>query len=166
MSRKDELLEIDHDEPEMLHSILSKLPKPLDLEGLIQKARTLFKQYPPEHLPNRVWWSVSSSSVLKTTRNLHTLATQSLQDGERLFQKQAAEIRRQDAYKHAKQRTQALAYRYRRPVRWTGAAILVALLALQFGGQSGGSANLSGWLFNAYSWRQSAQQLVQKLNVW
>lgn len=161
MSRKKELLEIDHDEPEMLHSILSKLPKPLDLEGLIQKARTLFKKYPPEQLPNRVWRSISSNSVLKTTRNPHSLATQTLQDGKRLFQKQAAEIQRQDAYKYAKQRVQALAYRYRRPARWTGAAILVAVLALQFG-RTSGSANFNGWFLYAYSLRQTAQQLVER----
>lgn len=162
MSRKNELLEIDHDEPEMLHSILSKLPKPLDLEGLIRSTRDLFKRYPPEHLPNRVWRRVSSHSVLKTTRDSHALATQTLQDGERLFQKQAAEIRRQDALKYAKQRVQALAYRYRRPVQWTGAAILVAALALHFGRASSGSASSPGWLLHAYGLRQTAQQLIAR----
>ncbi|CZT19921.1 related to GTPase-activating protein gyp10 [Ramularia collo-cygni] len=161
MSRKDELLEIDHDEPEMLHSILSKLPKPLNLEGLIRSARDLFAQFRPEQLPNRVWWSVSSHSVLKTTRDARALATQDLQDGERHFAKHAAEIQTRDALRYAKQRLQALAHRYRRPARWTGAAILVAVLALH-SGRSSGPANLNGWLAYAYGLHHSAQQLVAR----
>ncbi|KXT06702.1 hypothetical protein AC578_8531 [Pseudocercospora eumusae] len=133
MSRKKELLEIDHDEPEMLHSILSKLPKPLDLEGLIHRTQTLFTTHPPEQLPNRAWRRVSSYSVLKTTRDPHALSTQTLQEGEQLFAKQAAEIQRQDAVKQLRQRMQALAYQYRRPAKWTGTAILVAALALYLG---------------------------------
>lgn len=160
MSRKKELLEIDHDEPEMLHSILSKLPKPLDLEGLIRSTRALFRKYPPELLPNRVWRTVSPNSVLKTTRDPHVLAAQTLQDGERLFKKQSAEIQRQDAVKYAKQRIQALARRHRRLAQWTGAAILVAVLAMQFG-RTSGSADFSGWLL--YSLRQRAQQLVARI---
>lgn len=141
MSRKKELLEIDHDEPEMLHSILSKLPKPLDLEGLISRTHTLFNQHPPQELPSWVWRRVSAYSVLKTTRDPHALATQTLADGEELFQKQAAQIRRQDAVKRQWERIQLLGYRYRRPARWTGAAVLVAVLALYFG--RGGAATTS-----------------------
>lgn len=142
MSRKKELLEIDHDEPEMLHSILSKLPKPLDLEGLIHRTQTLFTTYPPEQLPNRAWRRVSSYSVLKTTRDPQALSTQSLQEGEQLFAKQAAEIQRQDAVKQVRQRLQALAYQYRRPAKWTGTAILVAALALYLGRTTNGSVGL------------------------
>lgn len=163
MSRKPELLEIDQDEPEMLHSVLSKLPKPLDLEGLIRRTRALFRSHPPERLPNRIWRTVSSNSVLKTTRDPHALAAQTLQDGERLFQKQSAEIRRQDAVRYAKQRIQALAHRYRRPAQWTGAAILVAMLALHLG-RTSGSGNLNGWLLYAYGLRQSVQQLVARIH--
>lgn len=133
ISRKKELLEIDHDEPEMLHSILSKLPKPLDLEGLISRTQALFKQFPPERLPGRTWSRISTYSVLKTTRDGHALAKQTLKDGEELFRKQAAVVRRQEQFKAFHQRTSALAYRYRRPAGWTGAAVLVALLALYFG---------------------------------
>lgn len=129
MTRKTELLEIDDDESDMLHSILSKLPKALDLENLIHRTRTLFERYPPERLPNQTWRQVSSNSVLKTTRNPQALAMQSLQEGEHLFAKHAAEIRMHDALVGTQKRIQALASRYRRPARWTGAAILIAVLA-------------------------------------
>ncbi|KXT14209.1 hypothetical protein AC579_7552 [Pseudocercospora musae] len=142
LSRKRELLEIDHDEPDMLHSILSKLPKPLHLERLIHRTQTLFTTYPPEQLPNRAWRRVSSYSVLKTTRDPHALSTQTLQEGERLFAKQAAEIQRQHAVKQVRQRMQALAYQYRRPAKWTGTAILVAALALYLGRTTNASVAL------------------------
>jgi len=64
LSRREELFDIPADEPEMLHSILSKLPKPLDLEGLILKAIALQTTHPPHDLP--IWKKVPSSSVLKT----------------------------------------------------------------------------------------------------
>lgn len=130
MTRKTELLEIDEDESDILHSILQKLPKPLDIENLIRRTRTLFERYPPEQLPNRTWRQVSSNSVLKTTRDPQALAMQSLQEGEQFLAKHAAEIRRHDALVETKKRIQALAYRCRRPARWTGAAILIAVLAL------------------------------------
>ncbi|PPJ55650.1 hypothetical protein CBER1_09543 [Cercospora berteroae] len=130
MTRKKELLDIEHDEPEMLHSILSKLPKPLDLDGLISKTRILFERYPPEQLPNRAWKRVSSYSVLKTTLSPQALAAQTLPEGEQLYEKHAAEIRRHDILVKVQQRTHALARKYRRPARWTGAAIAVAMLAL------------------------------------
>lgn len=138
MTRKKELLEIDHDEPEMLHSILSKLPKPLELENLIHGTRTLFGRYPPERLPNGAWRRVSSNSVLKTTPNPQALSMQSLREGEQLFEKHATEIRRYDALVSARKRIGALAYRYRRPARWTGAAVLIAVLALCMRGDSAG----------------------------
>ncbi|KAF2207617.1 hypothetical protein CERZMDRAFT_50779 [Cercospora zeae-maydis SCOH1-5] len=130
ITRKKELLEIDHDEPEMLHSILSKLPKPLHLEALITKTRNLFETYPPERLPHRAWRRVSAYSVLKTTRDPQALAAQSLSEGEQLYEKHAAEIRRHDMLIQVQQRTYALARKYRRPAKWTGAAIAVAVLAL------------------------------------
>ena len=146
MSRRMELLEIDHDEPEMLHSILSKLPKPLDLESLIGKTQDLFKKCPPEKLPQRAWSHVSPFSVLKTTRDPLALSTQTLQDGEKYFDNQARQIQRQDQIKALRRRVRALALRYRRPARWTGAALLVAVLALYLGrtgGMTSGSGSIS-----------------------
>ncbi|CAK3811301.1 TBC1 domain family member 20 [Lecanosticta acicola] len=163
ISRKKELLEIDHDEPEMLHSILSKLPKPLDLEGLITRTQALFKQCPPERLPNRAWSRISSYSVLKTTRVPQALAAQTLEDGEKLFEKQASEIRRQEQLKLVRHRASALAYRYRRSVGWTSAAVLVALLALYYG-RSGAAGNFDGWSTLASTVKYRMVEMARKIS--
>lgn len=130
MSRKKELLEIEPEEPEMLHSILSKLPKPLDLDGLISRAAEIYKQHPPDRLPGRAWSQVSLNSVLKTTRNIQDLHQQTFQDGEVFFEKQAEEIKRAEAWKAQKQRMLLVVKRYKRPATFTGIAILVAVFAL------------------------------------
>lgn len=130
LSRKQELLEIEADEPEMLHAILSKLPKPLDLEGLIERTIELRRQHPLHRLPGRVWSRISSSSVLKTTQDPDALLRQTLQDGERYFEKEAAEIRRRDALKAKQQQLRALYRRHRRSALLTGAAVLVAVVGV------------------------------------
>ena len=114
----------------MLHSILSKLPKPLDLENLLRRTVELFHQYPPERLPGRTWSRISSNSVLKTTRNFKDLSQQTLRDGEQFFSKEAAEIRRRDAFKRKQHQLQVLARRYKRPVAWSSAAIFFAVIAV------------------------------------
>lgn len=162
MSRKKELLAIPDDEPEMLHSTLSKLPKPLDLEGLIHRTQTLYKQHPPERLPFRAWRQVSSHSVLKTTRDPHTLAKQTLQQGEQLFKKQAAEVRRQDALNNIRQRIKILAYRYRRPVMWTGTAILVGFIGLYFQ-RAGATASIRTYSSLLGRIRDTALENMKKL---
>ncbi|KAI1192221.1 rab-GTPase-TBC domain-containing protein [Nemania serpens] len=89
-TRRAELLE--HEEPDMLHFALSKLPPDLDLDAVIADAALLFQTHPPESL--RSWRRISGASVLKTTRDARALARQSLQDGRRFFDKQVAELRR------------------------------------------------------------------------
>lgn len=123
LSRKSELFEIPADEPEMLHSVLSKLPKPLDLEALIAKAIAVFEEIPPEMLPWRAWSKISRYSVLKTTRT--SGHGQSITDGEALFAKQAAQIYRQ-------QRLDSLmapAWRNRKLISRIGMAISVVILS-------------------------------------
>jgi hypothetical protein len=71
----------------MLHSILSKLPKPLDLEGWIARAIQLLKEQPPEKLST--WRRVSHLSVLKTSRQPDTLT---LAAAEEIFQKQSRQL--------------------------------------------------------------------------
>jgi hypothetical protein len=112
----------------MLHSILSKLPRPLHLEPLITRTRALFAAHPPTHLAT--WRHISPASVLRTTRDPRVLARQTLADGETLFRTHAAEIERRDARRRAWVRARSLAVRYRRPVCWTGGALVVALLAM------------------------------------
>jgi TBC1 domain family member 20 len=120
----------------MLHSILSKLPKPLDLENLISKTVELFQKHPPSHLPARAWAQVSSNSVLKTTQDFHKLSRQTLEDGERFFQNEAAEIRRRDLLMQRQRQLRLLATRYRRPASWFSGAILVAAMAFYFRGST------------------------------
>ena len=132
-SRKAELFEIPSDEPEMLHSILSKLPKPLDLEALITRAMTLYTHHPPERLPFRAWIKVSRFSVLKTTEG--SFRGQTLADGEELFAKQASEIRRTEQ----REKLTAAAWKYRRPAGSLGLAVFVGVLSfwLRRGGLEG-----------------------------
>lgn len=114
----------------MLHSILSKLPKPLDLDSLISKTSDLFRRCPPNRLQGLSWYHISNNSVLKTTRDPHKLAKQTLHDGEVFFQRQANEIRMQEARKKTLDRACLLARKHRRPALAAGTAVLVALLAL------------------------------------
>ncbi|KAL9026566.1 MAG: hypothetical protein Q9196_004788, partial [Gyalolechia fulgens] len=100
LSRREELFEIPADEPEMLHSILSKLPKPLDLEALITQTTSLYMDFPPERLPFRSWARISPFSVLKTTRG--DFRQQSLSEGMELFEQQVSQLRREQMLEHAK----------------------------------------------------------------
>ena len=63
------------------------------------------------------------------------LDRQTLQDGERFFELEAAEVHRQEARAVRNRRLQALAKRYRRPASYTGVAILVAVIAMLARGQ-------------------------------
>ncbi len=127
LSRREELFDIPADEPEMLHSILSKLPKPLNLEQLISRTMILFDDHPPEKLPKRAWAKISCHSVLKTTYG--TRRDQSLKDGEALFELQVLQLRRAELRKNAL--TQI--YKYRRPVCGLGLAVFVGIFSFWLG---------------------------------
>jgi hypothetical protein len=114
----------------MLHSILSKLPKPLNLDSLITHAANLHKKHPPARLSGWTWFHISSNSVLKTTRELEPLARQTLQDGEAYFERQAAETRAHDARQKTLARARVLGGRYKRPALITSTTILTALVAI------------------------------------
>lgn len=123
LQRADELFDTPEDEPEMLHSILSKLPKPLNLEKLISNTAKLFEAHPPEKLPS--WRTISASSVLKTARWHDDAAKQTLDDGEKFFEKQVQELR------WAEQREKALQilWKYRKPATTVGLAVIVGVLS-------------------------------------
>ncbi|KAI1379324.1 hypothetical protein F4677DRAFT_408625 [Hypoxylon crocopeplum] len=89
LRRRDELF--GHDEPDMLHFTLSKLPQDLDLEAVITDAASLFDRHPPETLRN--WRSISGASSLKTARSVRACAAQSLEDGRAYFERQHDELR-------------------------------------------------------------------------
>lgn len=134
ISRRKELLDFEADEPEILHAILSKLPKPLDLDRLIRRASELFTQHPPEKLPDRAWRSISINSVLKTTHgDPQQLARQGLADGERMFERQAAELRRADVRRRRLVQARQVFRRYRAPAAYAAATVLVAAVALLLG---------------------------------
>lgn len=127
LSRREELFDIPADEPEMLHSVLSKLPKPLNMERLISRTMLLFNDHPPEKLPKRAWAKISCHSVLKTTYGSRRY--QSLKDGEALFELQVLQLRRAELCKKALSRI----WKYRRPVCGLGLAVFVGILSFWLG---------------------------------
>lgn len=124
LSRTDELLDIPADEPEMLHFTLSKLPKPLNLDLLISDAMNLYQLYPPEDLPFRAWSKIPTPSVLKTSRRITARST--LDEAERLFQKQTEELRREEL----RQKAMVTLWKYRRPVGSIALAVVVGVLSV------------------------------------
>jgi hypothetical protein len=123
LSQKEELFQIPEDEPEMLHFTLSKLPSPLDVEGLIVRAEKLFMAYPPEQLPFKAWATISSYSVLKTTRGSQKYG--SIEEGERLFAMQASQLKRDEV----RRQMRIALWKYRKPAGGIGAALLVGLIS-------------------------------------
>lgn len=119
IQRSDELFETPADEPEMLHSILSKLPKPLNLEALIQNTVGLYNKYPPEKL--RAWSTISNSSVLKTARRQEQVSEQTLEDGEVYFKKQVKELE----WAEQREKVFKALWKYRTPAASIGVAVLV-----------------------------------------
>lgn len=131
LQRSDELFETPADEPEMLHSILSKLPKPLDLEALIEGTVKLIENHPPETL--RPWKSISNSSVMKTALRPDQVLNQTLDDGKAYFEKQVREL------EWAEQRAKILKtlWRYRKPARTVGLTVFIGLVSFWAGKRSG-----------------------------
>lgn len=172
MSRKEELLEIEADEPEMLLVILSKLPKPLNLESLIRRASEVFTQYPPESLlhpptsnwslPGRAWSRVSANSVLKSSHgDPHKLAKQSLVDGEVMFEKHAAEVKRAEVWKRQRLQIRRLARKYRRPATYTATAGIVAVIALLL--SRGNLQHSAAWTPLWLGLRQQGSNLIRRV---
>ena len=151
LSRKQELLDIPDDEPEMLHFTLSKLPCPLDLEALIRQTVRLFSAVPPENLPFRAWKKVPRCSVLKTTRKTwpetkrHSLAgssRNSIADGIACFDRQVVQLRRSET----RQRLLSLVWRYRHFIGGIGLAMLVGACSMSLQGHpSEGISVVSQW---------------------
>lgn len=161
MSRKHELEDVEADEPLMLGAILSKLPKPLDLDDLIRSASEIFKLHPPEKLPGRSWGRVSKYSVLKTTRDPQSLSMQTLEDGERMFQSQAAELRRAEVWKKQQARMRQLARKQLKPATYTGLAVLVVFGAYWFRNEGPQSTSFP-WMPAFTHMRQYIAGVLQK----
>lgn len=123
LQRSEELFETPSDEPEMLHSILSKLPQPLDLEALIKNTLCLFETHPPESLTP--WSSISKYSVMKTTRTPGLVVDQTLERGEQDFKQHAKQLERADQ----RQRLFKELWKYRRPAKAIGFAVAIGVLS-------------------------------------
>ena len=121
LSRKKELLEIPIDEPDILHVTLSKLPRPLDLEGLISFSLRLFNDCPPESLPSPAWKRIPPSSVLKTSRDIFQDHTE--KEAMELFAQQTRQLRNEEL----REKSLQLAWRHRRAIGSVSLAILVAI---------------------------------------
>ncbi|PSS25672.1 hypothetical protein M430DRAFT_134332 [Amorphotheca resinae ATCC 22711] len=146
LQRADELFEIPADEPEVLHSILSKLPKPLDIETLIANTVKLFEKHPPETL--RTWRAISKFSVLKTARLPDQVLKESIEDGEMYFYKQVKDLQ----WTERREKVLKTMWKYRRPVRTIGLAILVGVLSFWLRKSSGFSGILGAfWRWSGYS---------------
>ncbi|TKX24139.1 Rab-GTPase-TBC domain-containing protein 4 [Elsinoe australis] len=139
--RKDELLDIEEDEPEMLYAVLSKLPRTLDLEGLIRRTEGLRERFPMEKLPPRVWRSISTFSVLKTTLDLEATSRQDLHDGEVWLDLHAKEIQRQKAREETIKKMRKTAYLYRKPASAVVLAVFVGALSVWLGRSGNASAS-------------------------
>ena len=140
LNRRAELFDTPESEPEMLHSILSKLPQPLDLDGLIRDTTVLFQRHPPEKL--RAWRGISRNSVLKTARSTEDCARQSIEDGREFFRKQVIELRLAEA----RDKVMAVAWRYRRPARAVGLAVIVGVVAYLLRRSPASWTSLTSWL--------------------
>jgi hypothetical protein len=124
LSRKKELLEIPEDEPEMLHFMLSKLPCPLDLEGLISSAVQLFDDYPPESLAFGAWKKIPQISVLKSSRDI--FRTQTMEEAIDLFERQA----RRQRYEEQKEKAVRFLWHHRRTIGTVAITIAVGIMSV------------------------------------
>lgn len=132
LARRAELFAHPADEPEMLHAILSKLPRPLDLEALLARADRLCAAHPPGAAAlGRAWRDgISPHSVLKTVphdarpspRCYHA---ESEAVGEYHFSQHVLEIARQERRERLLRRL----YQVRRPAGAVGVAVLFGVLA-------------------------------------
>ncbi|KAJ4289191.1 GTPase-activating protein gyp8 [Kalmusia sp. IMI 367209] len=135
LSRREEMLEIDKEDEDIMHATLGKLPQPFDVEFHIARSVELYERLPPESLRSLLWWKISSSSVLKTSSTPLALNRLSLEDGEKWMQQQESEVRRQQAWKKAASNVKYLRRRlwvYRRHAAF-GLAVAVGAYALWLG---------------------------------
>jgi hypothetical protein len=135
LSRREELLEIEHEDEDVLYVMLGKLPQPFDVEFHIARTLELYERLPPASLGSWEWWRLSSSSVLKTSADVADLHRLSLEDGEALFMRQERDVRRQQALRRANQNlwyVRRRAWFYRR-YGYVGVAVIVGAYALWLG---------------------------------
>lgn len=148
LNRREELFDTPSDESDILGSILSKLPQPLNLEALITDAVRLIERYPPETLKG---WrgSISDSSVLKTARSTSQCAGQSMEVGRLFFDQQVLEWQRAERRKMVL----AVMWKYRRPAGTVGLAVAFGVLAFWMRRHSVGNGPLAYLASYLSRWR-------------
>lgn len=125
LDRRAELFETPPAEPEMLHSILSKLPQPLDVDALVAAAARLRAAHPPESLGPAWARGICPHSVLKTAPSAAACAGQSEAVGEYFFAQHVLELERAER----RERLLRAVWSYRRPAGAVGFAVLFGVLA-------------------------------------
>ncbi|KAH5240636.1 hypothetical protein HBI72_209200 [Parastagonospora nodorum] len=142
LSRREELLEIDQEDEDILYVMLGKLPQPFDVEFHLARTLELYERLPPASLGSWEWWRISSSSALKTSADVSDLHRLTLEDGERLFLQQEKDVRRQQALRRVGQNALYIRRRlwfYRR-YGYVGLAVIVGAYALWLGRRAGSGA--------------------------
>ncbi|KAF2639724.1 hypothetical protein P280DRAFT_46455 [Massarina eburnea CBS 473.64] len=144
LSRREEVLDIDEEDEDVMCVILGRLPDQFDIEFHIARAMELYERLPPQAMGSWEWWRISSSSVLKTSWTPARLRRTTLEEGERLFQEHEKDIRRRKALAQAADRARLLQRRlwlYRRHGA-VGLAIAVGVYALWLGRSNSRIASL------------------------
>lgn len=135
LSKRDELLEIDQDDEDILYVMLGRLPQPFDVEFHIARTVELYERLPPACLNSWEWWRISSSSVLKSSATSDSLRRLTLEDGEMFLAQQERDLRRQQALRRAAKNVEYLKLRlwfYRR-YGAVSLAVLVGVYAIWLG---------------------------------
>lgn len=145
LGRRAELFETPPSEPDMLHSILSKLPRPLDLDALVADAARLLARHPPHALGPAWHRGIEPHSVLKTARSTRDCAGQSEAVGAYFFAQHVLDLERAAR----RERLLRAVWQYRRPAGAVGLAVLVGVLAywMRRSAVAGGGASGLGAAF-------------------
>jgi hypothetical protein len=146
LSRREELLEIEKEDEDILYVMLGRLPEPFDVEFHIARTLELYERIPPESLRSWEWWKLSSSSVLKASANITDVHQLSLEDGEKLFAQQEKDVQREQALKRAAKNVLYIRRRlwYYRRYGYVGLAVIVGAYALYLGRNGGSKLPLFG----------------------
>ncbi|KAF1940043.1 GTPase-activating protein gyp10 [Clathrospora elynae] len=141
LSKREELLEIEKEDEDILYVMLSRLPEPFDVEFHIARTVELYERLPPASLNSWEWWCISSSSVLKSSATSSSLRQLTLEDGETLFAQQEKDLQRQQALRRAAKNMQYIRMRlwYYRRYGAVGLAVIVGACALWLGRNGGPS---------------------------
>lgn len=135
LSKREELLEVEKEDEDILYVMLGRLPQPFDVEFHIARTVELYERLPPTKLNSWEWWRISSSSVLKASATNSSLRRLTLEDGETFFTQQEKDLKRQLALRHAAKRLKYAKLRvwYYRRYGALGLAIIAGAYALWLG---------------------------------